>query len=128
MGAYLSLLPKGFKGEPYRRPTAPIFACAEGKGKTIIDGKPYEWGVNDVFVVPSWKTFHHEPAEESVLFFDFRQAGPGSARHLARRELITPRLGVLVIWTAAPLAARLVVMCWEGCHAVRATERRPWAR
>jgi gentisate 1,2-dioxygenase len=68
MGAYLSLLPKGFKGEPYRSTDGTIFACAEGKGKTIIDGKLYEWGINDVFVVPSWKTFHHEPAEESVLF------------------------------------------------------------
>jgi gentisate 1,2-dioxygenase len=68
MGAHLALFPKGFKGEPYRSTDATIFACAEGKGKTIIDGKPYEWGVNDVFVVPSWKTFHHEPAEESVLF------------------------------------------------------------
>src|SRR5450830_862347 len=54
MGAYLALLPKGFKGEPYRT--------------TIIDGKPFEWGVNDVFVVPPWKRYSHHAASEAVLF------------------------------------------------------------
>ncbi len=68
MGAHLALFPKGFKGEPYRSTDATIFCCAEGHGTTIIDGKPIEWGVNDVFVVPAWKHFQHQPAEESVLF------------------------------------------------------------
>jgi gentisate 1,2-dioxygenase len=69
MGAYISLFPKGFKGEPYRSTDGMIFACAEGRGKTIVDGQdPIEWGVNDVFVIPPWKRYHHEPAEEAVLF------------------------------------------------------------
>ena len=32
MGAYLALLPKGFKGEPYRSTDGTVFAVAEGKG------------------------------------------------------------------------------------------------
>ena len=48
MVACLSLLPNGFKGEPYRSTDGTIFAAAEGQGTTIIDGKPFEWGVNDV--------------------------------------------------------------------------------
>jgi gentisate 1,2-dioxygenase len=68
MGAYLSLLPKDFKGEPYRSTDGTIFACAEGKGRTLVDGETIEWGVNDVFVVPPWKRYQHMPSEESVLF------------------------------------------------------------
>ncbi len=39
MGAHLSLLPKGFKGQPYRSTDGTIFACLEGKGQTTIDGE-----------------------------------------------------------------------------------------
>jgi gentisate 1,2-dioxygenase len=68
MGANLSLLPKGFKGERYRSTDGAIFAVAEGQGTTIVDGKPIEWGVNDVFVVPSWKGYQHNASSEAVLF------------------------------------------------------------
>ena len=56
---------KGFKGEPYRSTDGTIFAVAEGKGTTIIDGKPFDWGVNDVFVVPPWKRYQHNAASET---------------------------------------------------------------
>ena len=39
-----------------------------GRGTTIIDGKPFEWTVNDVFVVPPWKHYFHNAATEAVLF------------------------------------------------------------
>jgi gentisate 1,2-dioxygenase len=68
MGAYLAMLPKGFKGEPYRSTDGMIFVCAEGKGTTTVDGKVLEWGPQDVFVVPSWKRYHHNAEKESVLF------------------------------------------------------------
>ena len=69
MGANLALLRKGFKGEPYRSTDGTVFAVAEGKGVTTVDGKPIEWGVNDVFVVPPWKRYQHTVgAEDAVLF------------------------------------------------------------
>jgi gentisate 1,2-dioxygenase len=70
MGANLSLLPAGFKGEPYRSTDGTVFCVAEGTGTTIIDGKPFEWGVNDVFVVPPWKRYQHTIAgkDDAVLF------------------------------------------------------------
>ena len=54
MGANLAMLPKDFRGEPYRSTDGTIFACAEGKGSTDVVGKVFEWGKNDVFVVPPW--------------------------------------------------------------------------
>ena len=68
MGAHLAILPKGFSGEPYRSTDGTIFACAEGRGTTIVDGQVLEWGPNDVFVVPPWKRYQHNAPEQSVLF------------------------------------------------------------
>jgi gentisate 1,2-dioxygenase len=69
MGANLALLPKGFKGEPYRSTEGTIFAVAEGSGTTVIDGKPFDWGVNDVFVVPPWKRYAHSVTKEDAVLF-----------------------------------------------------------
>ena len=68
MGANLAMLPKGFRGEPYRSTDGAIFVCAEGQGATTVDGEVLEWGANDVFVVPSWKRYFHNAAKPSVLF------------------------------------------------------------
>jgi gentisate 1,2-dioxygenase len=68
MGASLAMLPEGFNGEPYRATDGTIFACAEGQGTTNVDGKVLEWGRNDVFVVPPWKSYTHHAAQQSVLF------------------------------------------------------------
>src|SRR5580658_2133344 len=68
MGANLAMLPKGFRGEPYRSTDGAIFVCAEGQGTTTVDGEALEWGPNDVFVVPSWKRYRHTAAKQSVLF------------------------------------------------------------
>ena len=68
MGAFLAMLPKGFRGEPYRSTDGTIFACAEGRGTTNVDGEVLEWRRNDVFVVPPWKRYFHNAAEQSVLF------------------------------------------------------------
>src|SRR5262249_45031529 len=68
MGAYLALLPAGFKGEPYRSTDGMIFVCAEGRGTTKVGDTVLEWGKNDVFVVPPWQPYAHNAGEESVLF------------------------------------------------------------
>ncbi len=68
MGAHLSLLPKGFKGQNYRSTDGTIFVCVEGRGATKLDGQTLEWSPSDVFVIPPWKRYAHAAAEESVLF------------------------------------------------------------
>jgi gentisate 1,2-dioxygenase len=68
MGAYLAMLPKGFKGELYRATDGTVLVCVEGKGTTEVDGTVLEWGKNDVFVVPPWKRYAHKAQDQSVLF------------------------------------------------------------
>jgi gentisate 1,2-dioxygenase len=68
MGANLALLPKGFAGAPYRATDGTIFVCVEDAGSTSVEGQVLEWCPNDVFVVPPWKRYSHQPSKESVLF------------------------------------------------------------
>ena len=68
ISAFLQLLPKDFKSAAYRSTDATVFVATEGKGRSIIDGRPFEWGPKDIFVVPSWKWVEHEADNESVMF------------------------------------------------------------
>ena len=68
MGAYLALLPQGFKGETYRSTDGTVFVCAEGQGSTKVGDKVLDWSQNDVFVVPPWMPYSHTADKESVLF------------------------------------------------------------
>ena len=68
IGAFLQLLPKGFRGLPYRATDATIFCAVEGRGTSTIGDKTFAWGPRDVFVVPSWHPVAHQADVESVLF------------------------------------------------------------
>ena len=68
IGAFLQLLPSGFVTRPYRSTDSTIFLCLEGSGRATIEGKDYEFGQNDVFVIPSWNTFRLHAEAETVLF------------------------------------------------------------
>jgi gentisate 1,2-dioxygenase len=66
--AWLRLLPSGFKTESYRSTDATVFCAAEGRGRSTIGDKTFEWQPHDIFMVPSWVPVQHEAAVESVLF------------------------------------------------------------
>jgi gentisate 1,2-dioxygenase len=68
IGAFIQLLPKGFKTARYRSTDATVFAAIEGKGRTRIGEQTFEWGPRDLFVVPSWHWVTHEADADSVLF------------------------------------------------------------
>jgi len=68
MGTAMQLLPRGFRGAPYRSSDSAVFVVVEGKGRTVVTGEALEWHPHDVFVVPSWQEYRHEAADESLLF------------------------------------------------------------
>jgi gentisate 1,2-dioxygenase len=68
IGAFLQLLPRGFKGEAYRGTDAAVFSVVEGKGRTLIGGQTFEWGPRDIFVAPSWCPISIQADQESVIF------------------------------------------------------------
>jgi gentisate 1,2-dioxygenase len=68
LGAFLQLLPAGFKGVPYRSTDSTVYCVAEGQGTSRIGDRSFEWAARDIFVVPSWCSVSHQATEESVLF------------------------------------------------------------
>ena len=66
--AWLRLLPAGFRSRAYRSTDATVFCVAEGRGRSVVGDRNFEWGRHDIFVVPSWASATHEAGEDSVLF------------------------------------------------------------
>lgn len=68
IGAFVQLLPKGFRGKAYRQTDGTVYAAVEGRGRSRIGGAIFDWGPRDIFVVPPWTAVAHEADEEAVLF------------------------------------------------------------
>lgn len=68
IGAFIQLLPAGFRTARYRSTDATVFTAVEGSGRSRIGDDVFEWGPRDVFVVPSWRWVSHEADGEAVLF------------------------------------------------------------
>jgi gentisate 1,2-dioxygenase len=86
MGAYIQLLPGGFRTASYRSTDAAVFVVVEGSGRTNInDNFSVEWQPRDIFVVPSWKHVTHEATDAAVLF-SFSDRPLQEALHLFRED------------------------------------------
>ncbi|HTQ06367.1 MAG TPA: gentisate 1,2-dioxygenase [Polyangiaceae bacterium] len=86
IGAFIQLLPKGFRGRGYRATDGTVFSVVEGHGRTRIGDRSFEWGAKDVFVVPAWWRVEHEADEDAVLF-SFSDRPAQKALGLWREEL-----------------------------------------
>lgn len=68
IGAFMQLLPKGFRTSRYRSTDATVFTAVEGRGRSRIGDQSVEWGPRDIFVVPSWQWVTHEADEDATVF------------------------------------------------------------
>jgi gentisate 1,2-dioxygenase len=68
IAAFVQLLPKGFRTQPYRCTDGTIYSVVEGTGTASIGGERYEFEPRDTFVVPSWYPLVLETKGEAVLF------------------------------------------------------------
>jgi gentisate 1,2-dioxygenase len=68
IGAFMQLLPAGFRGTAYRSTDSTIYNVVEGRGRTRIGDTTLDWKEHDIFVVPSWYPVIHESQTEAVLF------------------------------------------------------------
>jgi gentisate 1,2-dioxygenase len=66
----IQLLRKGEKLRPRRVTGSSVFHVVRGKGKTVIDGKTFEWSKGDIVALPSWAQHAHENtgSEDAILF------------------------------------------------------------
>jgi gentisate 1,2-dioxygenase len=68
IGAFLQLLPSGFRGTKYRATDATVYCVVEGRGRSQIGETVLNWEPRDVFVAPSWYPVSHEAQGDAVLF------------------------------------------------------------
>jgi gentisate 1,2-dioxygenase len=68
IAAFLQLLPKGFKSQPYRCTDGTIYSVVEGQGTAVIGTERFDFEPRDTFVVPSWTPLQLESKGEVVLF------------------------------------------------------------
>jgi gentisate 1,2-dioxygenase len=68
IGAFIQLLPRGFRGRGSRSTDGAVYSVVEGRGRSRVGEQVFEWGPKDVFVAPSWCQVAHEADEEAVLF------------------------------------------------------------
>jgi gentisate 1,2-dioxygenase len=75
IATFLSILPAGFQGAPYRATDSMVYVCVEGGGTTTIGGETFSWGPHDVFVVPSWAEHVHRSDGGEPVLFSFSDRG-----------------------------------------------------
>lgn len=68
IGAFMALLPGGFRTAPYRSTDGTMYSVVEGNGETVVGDKVIRWKPRDLFVVPSWQQHYHNAASDAVLF------------------------------------------------------------
>lgn len=68
IGAFLQLLPKGFRSEPARSTDSTIYHVVEGSGQVRVGNQTFDYRAKDIFVVPTWHDLSFVTHEESVLF------------------------------------------------------------
>ena len=68
IAVFIQWLPQGFSGQSYRATDGTVFTVVEGRGRAHIGDVDIAFEPHDVFVVPPWRTYSHQPAKESVLF------------------------------------------------------------
>ena len=68
IAAFIQLLPKGLRTQPYRCTDGTVFSVVEGKGSVRVSGEKFDFEPRDTFVVPSWMPLEIEAADETVLF------------------------------------------------------------
>ena len=88
IGAFIQLLPKGFRGCRQRATDGTVYSVVEGRGRSRIGEGVFEWEPKDVFVVPSWSSVAHEADEDAVLF-SFSDRPVQKALGLFRQEVLT---------------------------------------
>lgn len=68
IGAWMQLLPKGFRTKAHRHTHSSIYQVFKGEGYSIINGIRFDWKEGDYFVVPNWAWHEHAATEDTYLF------------------------------------------------------------
>jgi gentisate 1,2-dioxygenase len=70
IGCRVQLIRAGEKLKARRVAGSSVFCVRQGSGRSVIDGKTFDWSRNDIVAVPSWALQEHANtgAEDAILF------------------------------------------------------------
>jgi gentisate 1,2-dioxygenase len=70
MSCRVQMIRKGEKLKPKRVAGSSIFLVKQGKGRSVIDGKAFDWEQGDIVALPSWAQHDcaNTGAEDAILF------------------------------------------------------------
>ena len=71
MSFNVQLLKPGQALKSHRHTTSSFYCCLKGRGKTIVEGKEFHWGENDLLIVPTWAWHEHvnlDPDNDAILY------------------------------------------------------------
>ncbi len=70
MSCRVQMRRKGEKLKARRVTGSSVFHVVQGKGRTVIDGKPFDWEKGDIIALPSWAQHAHANTgtEDAILF------------------------------------------------------------
>ncbi|HUC62428.1 MAG TPA: cupin domain-containing protein [Alphaproteobacteria bacterium] len=71
MSFQVQLLRPGERTQAHRQTSSTAYCCIEGSGTTTVGDRVFEWGPNDMFVIPSWAPHAHangSTAKDAILY------------------------------------------------------------
>ena len=80
------LLRAGETTRPQRRMASTVYCVLEGQGRSEIGGQTFDWGPNDVFVVPNWVTHSHSARTQDAVLYSVTDEPAMRALGLYRQE------------------------------------------
>ena len=86
IGAFVQLLPAGFRGGACRCTDGTVFHCIEGGGSVSVDSERLAFSARDTFVVPAWCA-HRLDADGDTVLFSFSNRPVQQALGLWREQL-----------------------------------------
>ena len=70
IGCRVQMIRKGEKLKPYRAAASSVFCVRQGRGRSTVGDKSFEWETGDIVAVPSWARQEHAAAggEDAIVF------------------------------------------------------------
>jgi len=88
IGCRVQLLRPGEKLKPRRVCGSSIFCVRQGQGRSVIEGKTFDWSRNDIVAIPSWSLQEHSnTGSEDAILFSINDRPVLEALGLYREEL-----------------------------------------
>lgn len=58
----------GWRNAPYRHTANTIHVVMQGAGRSLIEGRSFDWRFGDTLAIPAWSRIEHQVSSDAVVF------------------------------------------------------------